>query len=110
MYIKQILSVKHRTKEQISMTYVGLAVVLLEYENEVGDGEHSDELLVLAVPEGGRADAVVDEGEEGLLDQQLRVEDHHLGALGHDVVAELVLHEVGEDLVVLWAKRERGGD
>ncbi len=43
--------------------------------DEVGDGEHAHELLLLRVPQGRGADAVVDQREEGLLDQQLSVEN-----------------------------------
>ena len=59
----------------------------LEDPDEVCDGEHANELLVLGVPERGDPDAVVDEGEEGLLDQQLRVKHDQLGRGGDQVVA-----------------------
>jgi len=50
-------------------------VIHVKDPDEVGDGEHAHELLLLRVPQGRGADAVVDQREEGLLDQQLSVEN-----------------------------------
>jgi hypothetical protein len=65
--------------------------------------------LFLAVPEGGGPHPVVDEGEEGLLDQQLGVEDDQLGRGGDEVVALVELEKLDEDLrlVIFFKKRKR---
>ena len=39
-------------------------VVLLQYEYEVGDGEHADKLVLLAVPQRRRSHAIIDERVE----------------------------------------------
>jgi hypothetical protein len=64
--------------------------------------------LFLAVPEGGGPHPVVDEGEEGLLDQQLGVEDDQLGRGGDEVVALVELEKLDEDLrLVIFLKRKK---
>ncbi len=64
--------------------------------------------LFVAVPEGGCPHPVVDEGEEGLLDQQLGVEDDQLGRGGDEVVALVELEKLDEDLrLVIFLKKEK---
>ncbi len=65
--------------------------------------------LFLAVPEGGGPHPVVDEGEEGLLDKQLGVEDDQLGRGGDEVVALVELEKLDEDLrlVIFFKKKEK---
>ena len=73
-------------------------VVHLQDPDEVGDGEHSDKLLLSRVPERGRPDAVVDQSEERLLDEQLDVEDDQLGRRGNEIIALVEAKELDEDL------------
>jgi hypothetical protein len=63
--------------------------------------------LFVAVPEGGGPHPVVDKGEEGLLDQQLGVEDDQLGRGGDEVVALVELEKLDEDLrLVIFFKKK----
>ena len=66
--------------------------------DKVREREHAHVLLLLRVPERAGPDAVVHHGEEGPLDQELRVEHHHLDRGGDEVVA-LVALEHGHDVV-----------
>ena len=56
---------------------VGFRVFVIHVQDpdEVGDGQHADELLLLRVPQRRGADAVVHQREKGLLHQELGVED-----------------------------------
>ena len=80
---------------------VWVLVVHLEDPDEVGDGEHADEPLLRRVPQRRRPHAVVDEREEGLLDEQLRVEDDELGRRGDEIVALVVPEELDEYLALV---------
>jgi len=77
-------------------------VIHLQYSDEVCDGEHSDELLLLGVPEGCGPHPVVDEGEEGLLDEELGVEHHQLGRRGNQVVAFVKVEKLDKDVIVVF--------
>ena len=48
-----------------------------------------------------RPHAVVDEREESLLDEELRVEDDELGRRGDEIVALVVPEELDEDLALV---------
>ncbi len=52
----------------------GVEVVLLQDADEVCDGQHANKVLALGVPQWGGTHAVVDQGEEGLFDQELQEE------------------------------------
>ena len=47
-------------------------VVRLQDPDEVGDGEHPHKVLPPGVPQRGRPNTVVHQGEEGLLHQELQ--------------------------------------
>ena len=87
---------------------LGALVIHLEDPDEVGDGEHADEALLLRVPERRGAHPVVDEGEEGLLDQELRVEDDQLGGGGDEIVALVEAEELDENLIFVALCKEQG--
>ena len=57
---------------------VGFCVLVIHVKDpdEVCDGQHPHELLLLRVPQWRRANAVVDQREKGLLHQELGVEDN----------------------------------
>ena len=80
---------------------VGILVVHLQDPDEVRDGEHADEPLLPRVPQRRRPHAVVDEGEERLLDEQLRVEHHELGRRGDEIVALVIAEELAEYLALV---------
>ena len=62
--------------------------------------------LLDRVPERGGPHPVVDESEEGFLDEELCVEDHELGGGGNEVIAAVELEELHKYLVfvLLWEK------
>ena len=86
---------------------LGALVIHLEDPDEVGDGEHADEALLLRVPERRGPHPVVDEGEEGLLDQELRVEDDQLGGGGDEIVALVEAEELDENLIFVALCKEQ---
>ena len=88
---------------------LGALVVHLQDPDEVCDGQHADELLLLGVPEWRGADPIADEGEKGLLHQEVRVEHDQLGGRGDQVVAFVEAEELDKDLVLitLWKTKEK---
>ncbi len=50
------------------------------------------------MPEGCCADPIVHQGEEGLLDQQLGVEDDQLGRCWNEIIALVVMEKLGNYL------------
>ena len=80
----------HFLKNELSLTSPSFKPVLLQLfdmrlcvfvihvqdPDEVGDGQHAHELLLLRVPQRSGANPIVDQREEGFLNQKLSVEDH----------------------------------
>lgn len=59
-----------------STTYIRLAIVLLEDQDEVGDCEHANKLLILAVPQWRCSNSVVDERKERFFDLSANRAEH----------------------------------
>ena len=57
--------------------------------------------MFLAVPERRGPHAIVDEGKEGLLDEQLRVEDDEFGRGRDEVVALVEAEEFDKNLALV---------
>lgn len=105
----QLLRVLKRRPPRIQLVLLQLLhlririfVIHLQDADEVGDGEHADEPLILGVPEGGGAHPVVHQGEESLLDQELSVEDHQFGRGGDEIVALVETEELDENLMLVF--------
>lgn len=77
---------------------IGRRVVHLQDLDKVRNGQHAHEDLLLRVPERSSAHSIVNQSVEGLLHQQLRVEDDQLGRGGDQVVALVEPEELDEYL------------
>ena len=70
-------------------------VVVAQYVDEIGYGEHADELLRATVPYGSGAHAVLHQSHERLFHVQIRVEDDEFRAFRYERVARVLSHEIG---------------
>lgn len=87
---------------------VGWLIIHLQDLYKVCDGQHAHELLLLRVPERGRTHTIVDQRIEGLLHQQLGVEDDQFSGGGYQIIALVKTKELDKDLwIVLLCKEER---